>query len=293
MDFRLRAFISVAEHLNFTKAANELHISQPAVSKHIQELETHYGVQLFERLGSRVVLTHGGEIFLTNARQIIDNYRQLGFEMGALSGYVSGPLRIGASTTIAQYILPELVARLLKRHPDICPELISGNSEQIERAVIEHRIDIGFVENIQRQQSLRYTHFQDDELVLICHPHNPKHYKKQSIKLDDLINQPLILRENGSGTLEVIEKAFASHNIRLSSMNILMHMDSTESIKQFIQNYPSCYGIVSASAISNELALKSLKTIEIENTNLIRPLTIITSHGQHNQQSEILINLAQ
>ena len=135
IDTRLKVFRSVATLLSFTKAANELFISQPAISKHIQELEKEYGVQLFDRIGNRIQLTRAGQLMLDHACKIIDAYQNLDFDMKKLTEKSGGELRIGASTTISQYVLPELIAEFRKLYPDIRITLLSGNSHEIEDAL--------------------------------------------------------------------------------------------------------------------------------------------------------------
>ena len=148
IDTRLKVFRSVATLLSFTKAANELFISQPAISKHIQELEKEYGVQLFDRIGNRIQLTRAGQLMLDHACKIIDAYQNLDFDMKKLTEKSGGELRIGASTTISQYVLPELIAEFRKLYPDIRLTLLSGNSHEIEDALAAGRIDLGMVEGI-------------------------------------------------------------------------------------------------------------------------------------------------
>lgn len=213
MDFRLKAFISVAEHLNFTKASRDLCISQPAVSRHIHELESEYGVQLFIRTGSGVTLTTSGEIFLNHAESIIESYRAMSLDMNLQSGNFNGTLHIGASTTIAQYVIAEKLAKFIKRFPDIRLTMFSGNSQQIEQAVIDHKIDLGIVESNSRHAGLKYSTMANDELVLVT---SSKNNIKDEISVEELKLLPLVVREVGSGTLEVIEETLSKHNIKLS-----------------------------------------------------------------------------
>lgn len=131
-DFRLRVFITAAKTLNFTKCAEQLFISQPAVSKHIGELESRYKVQLFERSGSRLALTEAGRVMLEHAERIADGYRRLQYEMDLFTDRLGGELKVGASTTIAQYVLPQVLARFTARFPEVKVSLASGNSEQVE-----------------------------------------------------------------------------------------------------------------------------------------------------------------
>lgn len=283
MDFRLKVFISVAHNLNFTKAARELHISQPAISKHIQELETGYGVQLFERRGNRVSLTTAGELFLKHAETITESYHALKLDMNLQSGTFSGVLRIGASTTIAQYILPELIAKFIKRFADIRFTMYTGNSEQTEHELASHRIDVALVESSSRHSGMKYTHISKDELVMVTSTQNKI---KNEVTIEQLKILPLVLRENGSGTLEVIEDVLLSHNLKLSQMNILLQLGSTESIKSFLLNCPSAYAIISVSGVAKELINNTLKIVDINEMIIEREFAFVTTQGAQNELAE-------
>lgn len=283
MDFRLRVFAAVARHLNFTKAANELHISQPAISKHIQELESTYAVRLFERAGHRITLTPAGEAFLKYAEQILEEYRLLGLEMNLHSGSFSGMLRIGASTTIAQYVIPEIVAKFIQRFPDIRLTLFSGNSEQIEQELVGHRIDLGLVESSSRHAGLKYSHIGRDELVLVTSSRNRT---KEEVAVGELKSLPLVLRETGSGTLEVIEKSLFKHNVKLTDLTILLQIGSTEGIKNFLDNCPSAYAIISIAALSKELLANTLQVVEIEGVTIEREFAFVVQQGSQNNFAE-------
>ena len=128
IDFRLKVFCSVAHNLSFTKASKELYVSQPAISKHIQELETEYSTRLFERMGTHITLTPDGELLLSHAEKILKQYKQLDFEMNLLTQRHIGELRLGASTTIAQYVLPPYLATFQQKFKQIKLSLINGNS---------------------------------------------------------------------------------------------------------------------------------------------------------------------
>lgn len=212
-DFRLRVFIAAAKSLSFTRCAEQLYISQPAVSKHIGELESRYKAQLFERHGSRLVLTDAGRTLLAYAERITDEYRKLQYEMSLKTDREGGRLRLGASSTIAQYLLPRVLARFTVRFPDVRVSLISGNSQQIEQALARHDIDLGLVESASHHQGLHYMKFVPDELVLVADAAGA-YGRCEEVTLDELRRMPLVLREQGSGTLEVIARYLADRGIR-------------------------------------------------------------------------------
>lgn len=289
MDFRLKVFVTVARHLSFTKAAKELYISQPAITKHIQELETTYKIQLFDRSGGRISLTKAGEVFLNHAESILESYKELQLDMNLLSGNFNGSLHIGASTTIAQYVIPSIIAQYISAFPDVRLSMLTGNSEQIEQALEEHKIDIGLVEGSSRKHELKYSLFAKDELVLVTHAKNKC---KEEITAEELRLLPLVLRETGSGTLEVIEKALATHQLKLSQMNVLLYLGNTESIKSFLLNSPSAYAIISISAVAKELTENKLRVIDITDMELQREFSFILPSGYQNSIAEKFIAFA-
>lgn len=218
-DFRLRVFITAAKTLNFTKCAEQLFISQPAVSKHIGELESRYKVQLFERSGSRLALTEAGRVMLEHAERIADGYRRLQYEMDLFTDRLGGELKVGASTTIAQYVLPQVLARFTARFPEV------------------------------------------------------------KVTLAELQTVPLVLRESGSGTLEVISKYLAAADVRLASLRVVMQLGSTESIKSFVRN-SDAMAIVSVASIVDELRSGELRIIDIEGCTIRREFSFCWPEGR-------------
>lgn len=290
-DFRLKVFQSVARHLSFTKASQELFVSQPAITKHIHELEAAYGSPLFERKGSRISLTDAGRLLLKHCEQILDEYNKLEFEMNLLHDDFVGELRLGASTTIAQYVLPPVLACFIKRYPHVKISLLNGNSREVEKALQEHRIDLGLVEGVSRLPNLKYTTFLQDELVAVV-PSNSKLAKQEEIKPKQLLQIPMVLREYGSGTLDVIEQSLSKYHIRLSDLHILMYLGSTESIKLFLLN-ADCMGIVSIRSIQEELKAGKLQVIEIEGMRMMRELDFVQLQGAEGGLARLFMQFAQ
>lgn len=289
-DFRLKVFCSVAKNLSFTKASQELFISQPAITKHIQELETLYQTPLFERLGNKISLTPAGKLLLEHSERILDDYKQLEFEMHLLQNKYTGELRLGASTTVSQYVLPPLLAQFIEKFPQISLSLLNGNSRDIEKALEEHRIELGLVEGIARQPTLKYTSFLEDELVAVVHTKS-KLVSLDEISLEELQRIPLVLRERGSGTLDVLETALNEHNIKLSSLHVKMHLGSTESIKSFLE-HTDCMGIVSIRSINKELYAGRFKVIDIEDLKMGRTFSFVQNHGQEGGLSQLFMQFA-
>lgn len=288
-DFRLKVFLSVAKHLSFTQASKELFISQPAISKHIQELESDFKTTLFERKGNGISLTAAGELLVIHATELLQKYQQLDYEMHQLNGDFVGEIRIGASTTIAQYVLPPIIALFLEEHPKVKLSLFSGNTREIEVALESHKIDVGLIEGPSRKSNLKYSSFLKDTLVVIASTTNTRAKRFPStIFKEDIYNYRLILREQGSGTLDVIERVFTDSQIRLRSLNVPLYLGSTESIKLFVQNSDSL-GIVSEKAVVNELSVGSLKCITIDQINMDREFCFVTLQGELSELAQQFI----
>ena len=268
MDFRDKVFIAVAESLSFSKAADKLYVSQPAISRHIKEMETTLGIQLFERKGNRVYLTLAGEISYNHLKRIVQLYGELDFALGALKDEHKGILRIGASSTIAQYVIPSVLAIFHKRYPNIELDLFNGNSFEMEQKLLRNDIDLALVENNSSNNNLKYINFAEDNIVWIVGVNSPLSHQN-TLDLQDLLQIPIVMREYGSGTLQVIEQAFTSVGIKFEKLPILLHLGSTEAIKNFLVNFDGI-GFVSEQAIKNELLLKTLKQIFITNLSIKR-----------------------
>ena len=263
-DFRLKVFRSVARNLSFTKASQELFVSQPAITKHIQELEATYQVRLFERQGNKISLTSAGRLLLEHCECILACYKRLEYEMHLLHNEYKGELRLGASTTIAQYVLPALLGMFMRQYPSVSLSLENGNSRDIESALTEHRIDLGLVEGIHRQPNLKYTPFLADELVAVVHAQG-KFAQLEEITPEELVNIPLVLRERGSGTLDVIER-----------------------IKRFLEN-ADCMGIVSVRSIARELSAGILRIVDIKGMSMVRDFCFVQLQGQEEGLSQLFV----
>ena len=287
MDFRLKVFYTVANRLSFTRAAAELFITQPAISKHIQELEEKYKIKLFDRTGNKISLTQAGEVLLQHTNKIVEIYRDVDFDMSSLINQQRGLLRIGASTTISQYIIPPLLARFHQKLKDITVNLRNGNTEQIENALQKKEIEIGIVEGQSKNKSIKYIPFLKDELVLVCNSKNPL-LSKKDINRDDLLDMSFLMREPGSGTLEVIEYALKPFNISLSQLTIEMELGSTESIKSYLM-HSDCVAFVSIHAIETELKNQELVILDIHNLTIERNFYIISLQGKTDALSELFI----
>ncbi len=278
-NFRLKVFRTVAKNLSFTRAASELFISQPAITKHIQAIENEYGLRLFNRNGSKIYLTHAGKVLYDYSNKLLNLQKELENVLNTFKEKQTGSLRLGASTTIAQYVIPPILSKFHKKFPHFQLFLHSGNSNQIADLLLNGEIDLGIVEGKIKNKDIKYIKFINDELVAVTNSNN-KILSKNKLTLKELIKFPLVLRERGSGTLEVLEYALKSKKIKLSSLNIRLYLGSTEAIKYYISS-DDCVGFISTRALNRELNSNELKIIKIENFKVSRTFNFISLHGNN------------
>lgn len=276
-DFRLQVFSTVAKRLNFTKAAEELFITQPAVTKHIQEIENHFKIKLFERNGTKIKLTLAGETLLQHTEKLFEIYQDMEFELNELAHQHSGKLKIGASTTVAQYVLPPVLAAFHKKFSNIKVTLSINNTEQTEQALENKQIDLGIIEGQSKNKLFKYTEFVKDELVLVADI-NHAYAKKGTINPEELLKIPLLLREPGSGTLEVIAHSLKPLGIKISQLQNEMQLGSSESMKLYLAN-SNAMAFLSIHSILKELQNKDCCIINVKGLNMVRNFYFIRQHG--------------
>lgn len=276
-DIKIKVFYSVASHLSFTKAGEELFLSQPAVSKNIKELEIEYGTRLFDRKGNRIELTKSGKILFDYAEQILSIYKKIDFDLNIINQKFSGNLFLGTSTTIGQYLLPAVLAQFNRNFPEIKISLINANTQRIEKSIIDKKIELGIVEGKSKNKQLKYLPFIKDEIVAIAHT-SQKISQYDEINLEELKKLPIVLRETGSGTLEIIKFELAKHNIQLKDLNIKMFLGNTESIKSFLA-HSNALGFVSVVSVSKEISRGDFKILEIQNFNISRTFNFVYLQG--------------
>jgi len=284
-DFRLKVFYTVAQRLSFTKAAAELFITQPAVTKHIKELELQLNVQLFKRNGNNISLTAAGEIMLRYAEKIFRTYGDLETDLARLSNIEAGSLHIGASTTVAQTILPKLLALFKKAYPAVTFTFSQGNTDFITQQVLAEKIDIAIVEGAAHYPQIAYSPFAKDEIVLVTAANNQLS-KKTEITPRQLLNIPLVLREAGSGTLDVIFNALSAIQINPKDLNIEIQLESSIAIKEYLL-YSETATFLSIQSVISELKHKELAVIDIKGLDIFRTFEFIHLQGKHTKLSEL------
>lgn len=289
-DYRLKVFDAVARRLSFTKAAEELCITQPAVTKHIKELEKKFRIHLFERKGNRVALTEGGLLILKHTGLLREITRQLEYELHMLNDSHQGLLKLGASTTAAHYVLPPLLAKFNRVYHDVTLQMLTANTEQVEQALISREIGLGIIEGDTKRKDIIYTPLADDDIVLVSGAKNPI-AKKEEIRMEDLVTIPLLLREPGSGTLEVVTHALKNANIRLADLAVEMYLGSSEAIKSYLM-HSQCMAFISRHAVMHEVANGLLKVVAIRKFSIRRRFFFITPEGQVGGLPEVFMRFA-
>ena len=271
-DRRLQVFNAVAKHRSFTKAADALCMTQPAVTFQIRQLEDHFNARLFDRAGGRVALTPTGKVALGYAQEILALYAELDARVRELSGQEVGPLTIGASTTIAEFLLPRILGEFKVHHPGVVPQLIVANSEIVQARVLERTLDLGFMEGDSRLPALITDVCCEDELQVVCAPSHPL-ARNRELAIDALAEHPYITRESGSGTREVIDHYLEKAGLSLDSMQVVMEATSPEALKGLAATGVG-FAIISRAAADKEVRLGDLVRIPLA-PPLIRELSVV------------------
>src|SRR5687767_1142173 len=271
-DRRLQVFHAVAKHLSFTKAAETLFMTQPAVTSQIKQLEEHLNTRLFDRAQGRISLTPAGQVALEYAERILALSAELGTRLKDMSGQAVGPLLIGASMTVGEYVLPQLIGKFKARFPTVVPTLFVGNSEAVQDRVAERTLDLGFIEGDSHLSSLQSEVCCEDELQIVCAPYHPL-AKEASALPASLTRHPYISREAGSGTRAVLDRYLLQAGVSPESMNVVVELGSPEAIKGLVATGLG-FAIMSRVIAAKELQLGQLVQVPLR-PPLIRNFSVV------------------
>jgi DNA-binding transcriptional LysR family regulator len=260
-DRRLHVFHAVAKHLSFTKAAEALFMTQPAVTFQIRQLEEHFNTRLFDRAHGRIALTPAGQVALEYAERILGMSAELDTRLKEMSGQVAGPLLIGASTTIAEFLLPQVLGEFKARYPGVVPRLFVANSEAVQDRVAERALDLGFIEGESHLPSLVSDVICDDELQVVCAPAHPL-AKLKSATPKALTEHAYISREPGSGTREVIDHYLQKAGVPPDTMQVVMELGSPEALKGLVATGLG-FAIMSRATVTKETQLGQLVQVPL------------------------------
>ena len=281
-DRRLQVFHTVARLLSFTKAAESLHMTQPAVTFQVRQLEEQFNTRLFDRTHNRISLTEAGQRVYEYADRIFELYAEMENAVRDMTGEISGMLVIGASTTIAEYMLPSLLGDFKKQYPDINVHLKVSNSDGIVSMVENNDIDLGVVEAPVMNKNLVVEECRKDRLVAIVPPQHAL-ASQQSVAVKELLENAYIAREEGSGTREVIQEYLAELGLPASDVHVSMELGSPEAIKGAVEAGMGI-SIVSEVTIHKELQLGSLVALELE-PPLERPFSFVHQKQKFRQRA--------
>lgn len=281
-DRRLQVFHTVARLLSFTKAAESLHMTQPAVTFQVRQLEEHFNTRLFDRTHNRISLTEAGKRVFEFADRIFDLYGEMENAVREMTGEISGVLIIGASTTIAEYMLPALLGDFKHKYPDVNVHLKVSNSDGIVHMVENNVIDLGVVEAPVLNKNLVVEVCRMDQLVAVAPTKHPL-AKLQKIHVQDLFEYPYICREEGSGTREVVSEYLHSAGVQTNSVNVSMELGSPEAVKGAVEAGMGV-SIISRATIHKELKLGTLAALNLE-PPLERPFSFVHQKQKFRQRA--------
>ena len=281
-DRRLQVFHAVAKHLSFTRAAEALFMTQPAVTFQIKQLEEQYGIRLFERRHGSISLTPAGELVDSYVQRILAISDEMETRLGEMTGEMRGPLLVGASTTIAEFMLPRILGEFNALYPQVRARLIVGNSESIEGRVAEHALDVGLIEAPAKLSGLTSQICCEDELQVICAPDYPLAAMK-SVSPKVLAEYEFISREPGSGTREITDAYFRAHKQAPENLKTQMELGSPEALKGVVATGLG-FAILSLLAVEADTQLGRLVAIPLK-PPLKRNIYVI--HPQDRFQSRL------
>ena len=271
-DRRLQVFRAVARQLSFTKAAEILYLTQPAVTFQIKQLEEHLNTRLFDRRHGRLALTQAGELALEYAERILGLAAEMDIRLGEMTAEVGGSLLVGASRTIGEFMLPGILGEFKLRYPDVMPHVVVANSEQIETRVAEHSLDIGLIDAPSHRPNLQNEICGDDELQVICSPTFPL-AKFEELTARQLLGHPYVSREPGSGTRQSTDAFLREQGVGAESLNLVMELGSPAAIAGVVETGLG-FAIASRAAVASDRRSGRLLAIPLK-PKLTRGLSIL------------------
>jgi LysR family transcriptional regulator, transcriptional activator of the cysJI operon len=287
MDQHLHVFVTVTERGNFSRAAEELHMTQPAVSQYIQSLENTMGTKLLERSSKFVRLNKAGEIVYHHAKEILGLYTKMHSLVDDLTNNTSGPLSIGASYTFGEYVLPHIIAKMQKEYPLINPAITIGNTKEIAKLVRAHQLEVGIVEGQFKDKHLTIEPFEVDSMYVVASPKHRLAEQTGEINLSELKEETWIVREKGSGTREASEEMFKQYRI---SPKRILEFGSTQLIKESIEAGIGL-SLLSDWVVQREVLTGSLSVIKIKGLSVTRNFSIVLRSSFQTKALQVFLEL--
>ena len=281
MESRLKIFHTVAQLKSFTKAAEVLNLTQPAITFQIKNLEDHFQTRLFYRDAGKTSLTPSGRVLYQHVENILNEYENARKEIARVSGKLRGEIRIGIASLLGKYLLPKLIGHFKTDHSLIDIMMLVGNSGKLIQALKEHALDLVIVSEPISAQHFIVRSFLDDELVVIINPQH-KWANRDFIDINDLLTESFVTREKGSGTREVLYNFLTARDISIKSLKTIMTLGSSEAVKSAVESGVA-YGIVSKMAVRREIEMGLLKQVRIKDIVLKRKFLIVYPPKQYNR----------
>jgi len=268
----LRVFASVFKNRSFSRASEELHLTQPTISNHIKSLEEEFNCKLFDRLGRTIIPTKEAEVLYNHSTDLIERAGNLKEAIGQVNKEITGKLTIGASTIPGVYLLPRLMSGFRQLHPSISFQILIEDSKGIIERISRHELLLGIVGAKLGDEPVKYTPFVEDELIVV----SPQHFSKSRLlTLQEVLELPMVLREEGSGTRKETEKFLAGKGFSLENVPVAGIFGSTDAIKQAVKAGLGI-SILSKSAVAEELQHKTLEEIKLTDMQMKRRFYIVS-----------------
>jgi DNA-binding transcriptional LysR family regulator len=274
----LKIFLAVAEHGSFSEAGRQLHLSQPAVSQIIQGLERQVGVQLFIRQGRTAQLTEAGQVLVSMARELLTSAQRVEQTMLSLQGEVIGEMSIGCSTASGKYLLPGLIARFRREYQNVRINVLVTSRESVLSKLLAGEVSLGVSSKLIEHSELEYQDFFKDDVILIV-PSNHRWAQYRKVQPDDLLDEPIILREEAAGTREVLLDGLVKHDISADMLNVAMVLGNAEAIEMAVEEELGI-AFVSRLAASRGIALGRVVEVSVEGMELTRNIYMARNRRQ-------------
>jgi DNA-binding transcriptional LysR family regulator len=266
--WRLHIFCKVVDLKSFSRAGRAVHLSQPTVSSHIKDLEAHFDCRLVDRLAKEALPTQAGRLLYRYAKRITALRDETESAMAEFKGKVKGSLNIGGSTIPGAFVLPAMIGAFTARFPEVHISLAIADTRQVIEAILCGDLELGVVGAVSTNTSILQTHLVEDDMCLVV-PTDHRWSGNNRITTKQLFAEPFIIREHGSGTLKSIQSSFSEAGLNLNELRVVARIGSTEAIRQGIKNHIGV-SILSAIAVSDDVAAGKLKTLAIDGLNLKR-----------------------
>lgn len=276
-NFKLKVFRVVADVLNYRRAADELHLTQPAVTAQIRSLEDSLGIALFDRIGRETSLTPAGMTLLQYVRRIEEVTNDAIAALAPFGGLEPAELNIGASHTIAVYLLPKLLPQLLHKWPKLRVHIMGGSTNEVLQALTAHKVGIALIEAPAHRPDLKIQSFAEDELALIVKPDH-RWTKQPIIKAAELVQEPILLREVGSGMRQFVEDYLERNGVLRRQLQTFIDTNSTEGIISAVEAGLGV-GFVPCLALEKAVKLGTIRTVQLDNGPIRRELSIALLNG--------------